>query len=92
MLKQKLNVSKQTRNNEIDETGIFPIPEQYTHSIKVSDTARGIRVDIHVYTTDRVTAVEEALQTYMSTKDEAEKFGLVMAPVDSTNSKDKDTK
>jgi hypothetical protein len=25
------------------------IPVQYTHSIKVEDTAKGIRIDVHVY-------------------------------------------
>jgi hypothetical protein len=25
------------------------IPTQYTHSVRVSDTAKGIRIDVHVY-------------------------------------------
>ena len=25
------------------------IPVQYTHSIKIEDTAKGIRIDVHVY-------------------------------------------
>jgi hypothetical protein len=25
------------------------IPVQFTHSVKISDTSKGIRIDVHVY-------------------------------------------
>jgi hypothetical protein len=33
------------------------ISVQFTHSIKIEDTAKGIRISIHVYTNDIQTAV-----------------------------------
>jgi hypothetical protein len=84
MSKQKLNLRKQeARNNEImDETGIFPIPEQYTHSIKISDTAKGIRLDIHVYATDKETVVAEAFDTYIHARDMAVSHEIPVAPIE----------
>jgi hypothetical protein len=40
------------------------IPQNYTHSIKLEDTAKGIRISVHVYANDRQTALNEALNTY----------------------------
>ena len=33
------------------------IPVQYTHSVKIEDTAKGIRLSVHCYDTDRETAI-----------------------------------
>jgi len=41
------------------------IPVQYTHSIKVEDTAKGIRISVHVYANDRQTALNEVIETYL---------------------------
>ena len=38
------------------------IPIQFTHSIKVEDTAKGIRISVHVYTNDRQTAINEVIK------------------------------
>ncbi|MDW0169217.1 MAG: hypothetical protein QOA14_08885 [Nitrososphaeraceae archaeon] len=34
------------------------IPVQYTHSIKVEDTAKGIRIDVHVYAKQLVISID----------------------------------
>jgi hypothetical protein len=44
------------------------IPTQYTHSIKLEDTAKGIRISVHVYANNRQTALTEALNTYQDMK------------------------
>jgi DNA gyrase/topoisomerase IV subunit B len=44
------------------------ISVQFTHSIKIEDTAKGIRISIHVYTNDRQTAINEVIETYLETK------------------------
>jgi hypothetical protein len=49
------------------------IPEQFTHSVKIEDTAKGIRVSIHVYANDLVTAVNEAIKLYQATKQKTER-------------------
>ena len=40
------------------------IPTQYTHSVKLEETAKGVRVSVHVYANDRETAINQAIQTY----------------------------
>jgi hypothetical protein len=36
--------------------------------LKLEETAKGIRLSVHVYTTDRETAINEAIATYLETK------------------------
>ena len=45
----------------------------YTHSVKIEDTAKGIRLSAHVYTNDKQTAINEAITTYLETKLKGEK-------------------
>ena len=40
------------------------IPTQYTNSVKLEETAKGVRVSVHVYANDRETAINQAIQTY----------------------------
>lgn len=58
------------------------IPEQFTHSVKISETAKGIRIDVHVYANSRESAVAEAFLTYQDAIREANKLGIVLAPVE----------
>jgi predicted DNA-binding ribbon-helix-helix protein len=45
----------------------------YTHSVKIEDTAKGIRLSAHVYTNYKQIAINEAITTYLETKLKAEK-------------------
>jgi hypothetical protein len=63
------------------------IPTQYTHSIKIEDTAKGIRISVHVYTNDRETAINEAIRTYLQTRQKADKEAIVIAPMEMMNTK-----
>ena len=76
IIRQK-NLKKQ-QEDEID------FPEQYTHSIKISDTAKGIRLDVHVYATDKDTAVAEAFDTYIDARTKAGFCNIPLAPVEET--------
>jgi hypothetical protein len=58
------------------------IPSQFTHSIKLSDTAKGIRIDVHVYSNDRLTALKEAFELYEGAKVEAEARKIPIAPIE----------
>jgi hypothetical protein len=62
------------------------IPTQFTHSVKITDTAKGIRIDVHVYANDRSTAVREAFETYLLAKVAAEQEKIPLAPIE-VNSK-----
>lgn len=39
-----------------------------SHSLKLEETAKGIGLSVHVYITDRETAINEAIATYLETK------------------------
>ena len=58
------------------------IPIQFSHSVKITDTAKGIRIDVHVYANDSHTAIVEALDTYQSTKAMAELRKIPLAPIE----------
>jgi hypothetical protein len=64
------------------ETLDVDFPEQFTHSVKISDTAKGIRIDVHVYATDKETAVEEAFDTYIHARDMAMSHDIALAPIE----------
>ena len=51
-------------------------------SLKLEETAKGVRISVHVYTTDRETAINEAIATYLETKQMCEKEKIQMAPME----------
>jgi len=58
------------------------IPTQYTHSLKIEDTAKGIRVSVHVYANDMKTAVKEAFELYGNARAVAKDNSIPLAPVE----------
>ncbi len=58
------------------------IPAQYTHSLKLEETAKGLRISVHVYTSDKETAINEAFATYLETKQKCEKEKIQVAPME----------
>ncbi len=56
------------------------LPVQFTHSLKVEDTAKGIRISVHVYTNDQATAIEQVFQTYLKARMEAMDNKITLAP------------
>jgi len=61
----------------------MPEQPQYTHSIKIEDTAKGIRLSVHVYANSTGAAIEEAFTTYLKAKMTAMDNKIPLAPVDS---------
>jgi hypothetical protein len=57
------------------------IPVQYTHSIKLEETAQGIRIHVHCYTNDRQTAINEVFATYLEGKQKCEIEKILLAPM-----------
>jgi hypothetical protein len=53
-----------------------------SHSIKISETAKGVRIDVHIYATDKQTAINEAVATYLETRLKVEKEKIQVAPMD----------
>lgn len=61
------------------------MPEQpaYSHSLKLEETAKGLRISVHVYANDYEKAIEEAFKTYLNAKIKAIDNKIPLAPVDS---------
>lgn len=61
------------------------MPEQpaYSHSIKIEDTAKGIRLSVHVYANNSGEAIEQAFNTYLKAKITAIDNKIIIAPMDS---------
>lgn len=51
-------------------TASAAMPDQpvYSHSIKIEDTAKGIRLSVHVYANTTGEAIEQAFNTYLKAK------------------------
>jgi hypothetical protein len=56
------------------------IPSQFTHSVKLSETAKGIRIDVHIYANSQEDAVVEAINTYLLTREMCEHKEIPLAP------------
>ena len=62
------------------------IPTQFTHSVKLEETAKGVRISVHVYGNDR-NAIFDAINTYLDTKDECVDKKILLAPMEVSEKK-----
>jgi hypothetical protein len=60
----------------------MPENPQYTHSLKLEETAKGIRISVHVYTNDHEKAIEEAFNMYLKARMTATDNKIALAPTD----------
>lgn len=54
----------------------------YSRSIKISDTAKGIRIDVHVYDNNTNAAIEQAFTMYLKAQQTARDNKIQLAPVE----------
>ena len=59
----------------------FSTIPQFTHSLKLEESAKDVRISVHVYTNGRDTAINEAIATYLETKQKCEKK-IQIAPME----------
>ena len=57
-------------------------PNQSTHQVKLEDTAKGLRITVHVYATSMDAAVTEAFRLYSMCQTEAERRKIPLAPIE----------
>jgi hypothetical protein len=50
--------------------------------VKTGDTAKGIRLSVHVYANSLKTAVNEAIKLYQATKQKVEQEKIPVAPME----------
>jgi len=60
----------------------MPETPTYSHSIKIEDTAKGIRLSVHVYANSTGEAIEQAFTTYLKAKMAAIDNKIILAPVE----------
>jgi hypothetical protein len=54
----------------------------YSRSIKISDTAKGIRIDVHVYANDTGQTIEQAFSMYLKAQQTARDNKITLAPTE----------
>ena len=66
-------------------TSTASMPEQptYSHSLKLEETAKGLRISCHIYAMSSGEAIEQAFQTYLHAKMKAIDNKIQLAPIDS---------
>ena len=60
----------------------MPENPSYSHSLKLEETAKGVRISVHVYANDSGKAIEEAFNTYLKAKITAIDNKIPLAPVE----------
>jgi hypothetical protein len=63
-------------------SGEVELPSQFTHSLKLDDTAKGIRITVHVFANDMKTALKEAFELYGNAREVAKDNNIALAPVE----------
>ncbi len=58
------------------------IPSQFSHDVKFEETAKGLRIHVHVYANKGIDAMEEVFALYQTCRDKAEILGIPLAPFD----------
>jgi hypothetical protein len=58
------------------------IPSQFSHDVKFEETAKGLRIHVHVYANKGIEAMEEAFALYQTCRDKAEILGIQLAPIE----------
>ena len=69
-------------NTEMTSNGSMPDRQAYSNSLKLEETAKGLRISVHVYSNDQEQAIEEAFNTYLKAKMTAMDNKIPLAPVD----------
>ena len=62
---------------------IMMVPEgQYSHSLKLEESAKGIRISVHVYANNQEDVIQETFETYKKAIETAKEYNIVLAPVE----------
>ena len=67
----------------MNSTATMPEQPAYSHSLKLEETAKGVRISVHIYAVNSGEAIEEAFQTYLHAKMKAIDNKIPLASVDS---------
>jgi hypothetical protein len=68
--------------NNINNNGETAIPSQFSHSVKLEQTAKGVRITVHVSADNAITARQEAIDMYVATQAELRDKGIEIAQIE----------
>jgi uncharacterized protein (TIGR02271 family) len=74
-------VSEEVTSEQVNVEGELPILQQFSHSIKVEETAKGLRIHVNVYGNNEDETIESALRTYTKTVARFKESGHTMVPM-----------
>jgi len=57
----------------------------YTHSLKLEETAKGLRISVHCYANTTEDIIQETFRTYLKAKQEAIDNKIQLAPMNGTS-------
>ena len=63
------------------------IPSQFTHSVKLEETAKGVRISVHVYGNDSTGTIDDAILTYQNTVKQLDTEKIIRAPMEISEKK-----
>jgi ribosome-associated translation inhibitor RaiA len=66
----------------LSESETTQTPTQFSHSVKIEQTAKGARVTVHVNASNGLEAMEQSINLYGATKLQLEELKEVVAPVE----------
>ena len=58
------------------------LPSQFSHDVKIEETAQGIRIHVHAYANDQETAMVQAFRTYTESIIMADQLKILRAPME----------
>jgi hypothetical protein len=58
------------------------IPTQFSHSVKIEQTAKGARVTVHVSANSFGIARDQAIELYTETQEQLLRDGFALAPIE----------
>jgi hypothetical protein len=57
-------------------------PSQFSHSVKIEQSAKGARVTVHVLGNSQQEVIDQAIQMYSSTRKRLEEEGQIVSPIE----------
>jgi hypothetical protein len=57
-------------------------PTQFSHSVKIEQSAKGARVTVHVLGNSQQEAMDQAIQMYSSVRKRLEEEGHILSPIE----------
>ncbi|HET7345599.1 MAG TPA: hypothetical protein VFJ05_06980 [Nitrososphaeraceae archaeon] len=76
-----MNQNQNQKHDSLGDQAIQPPSQQYAFSGKIIDTAKGIRLELHIWAESSERLRQELLRTYIGILTDCRNNGIIIAPV-----------